>query len=109
MFYLAAESSELLNQWIVQIYRASKHIKNMAPAHRTSLAEFVALWDAPLVLASAPDVGAWKDKQTVSVPAICQSILAESTARARCTITEGTSAAAQAVAAASGWFATATG
>lgn len=54
LYYFAAEDNELLNAWIVAIYKNVKNLKNLAPSRRTSLSEFVALWKAPLLVLAAP-------------------------------------------------------
>lgn len=90
IFYVAAENDKEMAQWMIALQKASKQLKNLAPPNRTSLAEFVALWDAPIVLVSSPDLDLDKAGHPyISVPAVCAAIVGESSVRVRTTMTQG--------------------
>mmetsp|Transcript_126083 Transcript_126083/g.223277 ORF Transcript_126083/g.223277 Transcript_126083/m.223277 type:complete len:652 (+) Transcript_126083:189-2144(+) len=71
LYYLAADNNDTMNAWIVGIYKIVKGLKSIAPPRRTSLAEFVALWQAPLLVLAAPSEG----QGAAMMRAMCTTIL----------------------------------
>lgn len=71
LYYFSAPTLETMNAWIVGIYKSVKALKSAAPPRRTSLAEFVALWQAPMLVLAAPSEG----QGASMMRAVCSTIL----------------------------------